>query len=103
CAPTAICDVGIANADGHAGVTIEGGSVKEFEFGVHCDGAADNRLRDLAASSNLFSGLSFFDSTDSRVVKSSADDNGLTTEANGIQLFGSRHIRIERNSASGNG
>jgi parallel beta-helix repeat protein len=103
CVVTAICDVGIANADGHVGVRIEGGSVKEFEFGVLCDGAADNRLSDLAASSNFFSGISLFDSTDSRVVKSSADHNGLTTESNGIQLFGSRHVRIERNSVSGNG
>jgi large repetitive protein len=103
CVVTAICDVGIANGDGHVGVTIEGGSVKEFEFGVLCDGAADNRLRDLAASSNFFSGISLFDSRDSRVVKSSADDNGLTTESDGIALFGSRHVRIERNSVSGNG
>jgi parallel beta-helix repeat protein len=103
CPVTAICDVGVANADGHVGVTIEGGSVKEFEFGVLLDGVAGNRLLELAASSNFFSGISLFDSTDSRVVKSSADDNGLTTEANGIQLFGSRHVRIERNSVSGNG
>ncbi len=103
CVPTAICDVGIANADGHAAVTIKGGSVKQFVFGVLCDGVADNRLLDLAASSNFFSGISFFDSTDSRVVKTSADDNGLTSDTNGIQLFGSRHVRIERNSVSGNG
>ena len=37
------------------------------------------------------------------MVQSSAADNGLTTESNGINLFGSRHVRIERNSVSGNG
>src|SRR5436190_11896920 len=41
CVVTAICEVGIANGDGHAGFTTEGGSVKVFEFGVLCDVVAD--------------------------------------------------------------
>jgi parallel beta-helix repeat protein len=97
------CDVGVDNTAGHKGVTIEGGSVREFAVGGFVLGASSNRLRHLSASHNLFVGLLVVESTDTQVEKNSASDNGRTTDGDGVVLFASHNNRIERNAVSRNG
>jgi parallel beta-helix repeat protein len=67
------CDAGIDNSAGHDGVTIRGGSVREFAVGVVVREARGNRVRDLSASRNEFDGIMVRDSADSRVERSSAN------------------------------
>ena len=98
CPADEFCDVGVVN-DGHNGVTIEGGRVREFDVGVFVVGARDNRLRNLCASANSFAGVNVGESTDSRITKSSFANNGTS----GIVLFDSPDNRIERNSVTRNG
>ena len=65
------CDVGVLN-DGHDGVTVRNGSVREFVVGVW--GLAEsshNRLLGISSSRNPFSGIGFFRGTRSLVRKSS--------------------------------
>src|SRR4051794_16461620 len=96
CSSDLSCDVGVLN-DGHTGVTIEGGKVREFFVGVvRLDGANHNRLRDLSSSENNF-GLIVLSSGDSRIEKSSFVGNLY----GGAIFFESAGNRIERNSVSG--
>jgi len=104
CPPETPCDVGVFN-EGHNGVRVKGGSIREFELGVSVLGARDNRLHHLSSSHNTFTGIIVFDSTDSQVDRNSASDNGSRTEdrGTGIVLIASHNIQTERNSVSGNG
>src|SRR3954453_20111649 len=44
------CDVGVDNTAGHSGVTIQGGSIREFAAGVIVSGGDGNQLRRLTIS-----------------------------------------------------
>jgi parallel beta-helix repeat protein len=94
-----VCDSGVDNSAGHNGVTVDGGSVREFPVGVFVLGARDNRLRDLSSSGNLDFGVVIGESTDSRIKKSSFANNGTS----GIVLFDASDNRIKRNAATRNG
>ena len=96
-----VCDVGVVN-DGHSGVTIKGGTVREFDFGLLMFGAKRNRLRDLSAIENTFIGILMVRSARSVVKRSSASRNGLTTDSPGMVLFESHHNRIAHNRMVGN-
>jgi parallel beta-helix repeat protein len=93
------CDNGVDNTAGHSGVTIQGGSIREFARGVFVLGASRNRLRHLSVSSNLFVGIVVGETRGSAIEQSSMTDNGLV----GMVLFASRDNRVERNRLSGNG
>ena len=67
---TEFCDIGVVN-DGHDGVTIEGGKLREFGFGVFTFRARKNRLRNLWSSRNSVFGVFIVKSTHSRIKKSS--------------------------------
>ena len=45
CPEGASCDVGVDNSAGHSGVTVEGGSVRQFSVGVLITGGADGCAR----------------------------------------------------------
>ena len=114
-------DSGIDNTAGHDGVTIEGGSIREFVEGVEIDGGRDNVVRDLATSRNSHAGIFVGGSSDVRVEKNLAfsnsagivivDASDVGVEHNsvsdnffgGIPVFGSDHVLVADNSASGNG
>jgi large repetitive protein len=114
-------DSGIDNTAGHDGVTIEGGSIREFVEGVEIDGARDNIVRDLATSRDSHAGIFVGESSDVRVKKNLVfsnsagivvvDASGVTVEHNsvsdnffgGIPIFGSDHVLVAKNSATGNG
>jgi large repetitive protein len=97
------CDVGIDNSAGHSGVTVEGGSVREFALGVLVLAASDNRLGHLSVSRSFFPGIVIGESARSRVEQSSITRNGLTTDQAGMVLFASHNNRIEQNRLSSNG
>jgi parallel beta-helix repeat protein len=95
------CDVGVQNTGGYTGVTIEGGKLREFAWGVEVfGGASHNRVRHISSTHNLFRGILVGGGiTDSQVESNSATDNGA-----GIVLCcSSSNVRIEWNSVSGNG
>jgi large repetitive protein len=92
------CDVGVDNSAGHSGVTIEGGSVRQFSLGVLVEGgAARNRLHQLAVSDTTDVGIIVADSTDSVIDKTSMSDPGV----NGLVLLDSQRALVARNSVSG--
>ncbi len=61
---TEFCDVGVFN-DGHDGVTVKRGSVREFAFGVLVLGGRGNRVIDVSSKKNTLFGLVFGDSSHS--------------------------------------
>jgi large repetitive protein len=97
------CDVGVDNSAGHSGVTIEGGSIRQFALGVLVLSASRNSLRHLSVSRNLFVGIVIGESARTAVERSSITRNGVTTQQAGMVLFASRDNRIERNLFSSNG
>ena len=54
CPPDEPCDLGVFSS-GYNGVTIKGGTVREFTFGVILDAAENGRLSGLALNDNLWS------------------------------------------------
>jgi parallel beta-helix repeat protein len=87
-----ICDVGVAN-DGHDGVVVRGGRVREFSYGVFLARASHNRALGIASSRNLFFGAVMGRSSRSLIRNSSFSQN-IPPEGDGIGLFGCRRIRI---------
>jgi parallel beta-helix repeat protein len=99
---TEFCDIGVLN-DGHDGVTIVHGSVRQFALGAIVGEVRHNHLLDISASRSRFSGMLIFDSVRSVVQNSSAIRNGVHTDQAGISMFSSRRIRILHNSIRDNG
>jgi parallel beta-helix repeat protein len=121
CFDEGICDLGISNDAGHAGVTITGGAVRGFDIGISVLGGSGNRVQRVALATNStfgviagdstviridhnlsvdegISGIVMFDSSNSRV-----EDNSVTgAHGYGIAAFGSSHNRLERNLLAGN-
>jgi parallel beta-helix repeat protein len=100
------CDVGVDNGAGHSKVTVVGGTVKEFGFGVLVGGADDNRLGRLTVTDNILSGTLVFDSTHLRITRSTISRNGLDSDFSGIAAFAMRdgviaHSRIAHNGDIG--
>lgn len=96
-------DVGVDNSAGHEGVSVEGGSIRDFATGIVVLGASDNRLRRLSSSHNLFGGLLVVESRRTQIEGSTITANGLTTDQAGLIVFDSSEIRIERNLVVFNG
>jgi parallel beta-helix repeat protein len=94
------CDFGLFN-DGHDGVTVMHGSVREFAagvlFGTATGRARHNRVLGVASSRNQFIGLGIFSQIRS-LVRNSSGDGSLDREGNGLALGDSNHVRIVNNS-----
>ena len=86
------CDVGLFN-DGHDGVAVRNGAVRQFGAGVVVGRARDNRLVNISSSRNQFFGFVIAESVRSLVRDSSGNDNP-GPDGDGIGVFGSRHLRI---------
>jgi parallel beta-helix repeat protein len=86
------CDVGLLN-DGHDGVAVRNGAVREFGAGVVVGRARDNRLVGISSSRNQFFGFVIAESARSLVRDSSGNDNP-GPDGDGIGVFRSRHLRI---------
>jgi large repetitive protein len=102
CPPDQACDIGVVDFD-HRGATIEGGTVREFTFGVLVVGGSDSRFARLDLSHHFFSGLLLAETSDSVVDGITASDNGLTTDQAGVDIFDSDHLALTRNTVFGNG
>jgi parallel beta-helix repeat protein len=101
CPENEFCDVGVAN-DGHDGVRITGGMVREFANGVAIFGARENGLSDLTTDENVFAGILLIDSARSLVRGNSASGNAGPDSGVGIVLFESHNNRIAHNTVVGN-
>jgi hypothetical protein len=60
------CDIGVVN-NGHDGVTVRHGSVREFAIGVALLGARDNRVISISSSRHVLFGMVLADTTRSVV------------------------------------
>jgi parallel beta-helix repeat protein len=89
---TEICDVGVAN-DGHDGVVVRGGRVREFSYGVFVARSRHNRVLGISSSKNLLFGAVMGRSVRS-VIRDSSSSRNIPPEGDGIGLFGCRRIRI---------
>jgi parallel beta-helix repeat protein len=102
CDPNAaICDSGVVN-DGHDGVTVMHGRVREFGVGVLLGTTTPgrvrhNRLLDISSSKNLFFGF-VVASTARSVVRESSGSNNIAPEGDGMGLFDAHHVRVLHNS-----
>jgi parallel beta-helix repeat protein len=102
CPPDEPCDMGVVDLD-HHGVTIKGGTIREFGFGALVVGASDSRITRLVLSNNLRAGLLVVGSSHSEIDRVTASANGLTTDASGVTIFDSDELTITRNAAFDNG
>jgi parallel beta-helix repeat protein len=96
------CDVGVV-AFGHSGVTIKGGTIREFGIGVLVVDTSDSRITHLAASNSLYSGVILAAASRSSIEAVTASRNGLTTDQAGIDVFDSRQLSIFGNRVDSSG
>jgi parallel beta-helix repeat protein len=94
------CDFGLFN-DGHSGVTVRNGSVREFAqgvlFGTMKGRARNNRVLSVSATANQFTGIGMFSQVRG-LVRNSSGNGSLDREGSGLGLGDSRHVRIVNNS-----
>ncbi|MGH2973916.1 MAG: right-handed parallel beta-helix repeat-containing protein [Solirubrobacterales bacterium] len=96
------CDVGIDNP-GHDGVTVKGGAVRQFGFGVLAYQTRHLQLQRLAVSHNQFSGIVIAASTRAVLKKLVTTADGLTTDQSGMAFFDTDHLRLEDSKLRANG
>lgn len=102
CAEGEPCDLGVLN-DGHTGVTVRDGAVRDFALDVLIGRAGDNRVFHLSATRSTFSGVSVFDSPGLRFEHNTVAANGLNTDQAGVGVFTSPGSRFAQNEISDNG
>ena len=102
CPPDEPCDIGVVDFD-HQGVTIKGGNVREFTFGVLIVGATHSRVSRLVLRDHLFSGLLVAESSQSEIDGLTVSGNGLTTDQAGIDVFDSHDLALTGNDVFANG
>jgi parallel beta-helix repeat protein len=94
------CDFGVFN-DGHSGVTVMHGSVREFGvgvlFGTLTGRAHDNRVLGISAIRNQFAGLGIFSQV-RPLVRNSSGNGSLDSDGVGLGLGDSHRARILNNS-----
>jgi nitrous oxidase accessory protein NosD len=100
CGKDELCDVGVAN-DGHDGVTVRHGSVREFDSGVLVGSSTSrkvrhNRVGDISSSKNLSFGFVLAGAARS-LVRNSSGHHNVAPEGDGMGVFGCRHVRILHN------
>src|SRR3954453_13575205 len=82
---TEFCDVGVVN-DGHDGVTVKHGSVREFLYGVFVGRARHNRVLGISSRKNVFFG--FFVAQSARsLVRNSSGSRNPAPEGDGLCLL----------------
>jgi parallel beta-helix repeat protein len=97
CPKNEACDVGVLN-DGHNGVTITGGTVKEFAFGAFVFSARRNILSRLTTFEHVFGGFTLVQVVRSSVRGSTASRNAGPDSGVGITLIESNNNRIVGNA-----
>ena len=100
CPKGEFCDSGVLN-DGHDGVTVRDGAVREFANGVLVVKARATRVLEISSKRNVFFGFAVFESARSRVRDSSGSDN-IPPEGDGMGVFFSHGLRIVDNTFRNN-
>ncbi len=100
CAADEICDAGLLN-DGHDGVTVRDGAVREFDFGVFVGKARNNRVLSISSSRHVLFGFLIAEAPRT-LVRDSSGNRNIAPEGDGIGVFGSDHVRILDNSFRNN-
>ena len=100
CPEGEFCDAGVF-ADGHDGVTVMNGFVREFATGVAVGSARDVRLAGLSSTRNAFFGFLLFDVSQS-VIRDSSGSRNPVPDGDGLGMFASRNNRIVNNRFAGN-
>jgi parallel beta-helix repeat protein len=88
------CDTGVVN-EGHDGVTVMHGSIRQFGGGVTLFAVRQNRVQGISTSGNHFNGIQLFNASQSLVRDSSGQG---PNEEIGLGLFSSHHVRLVHNS-----
>jgi parallel beta-helix repeat protein len=101
CPENEFCDVGVAN-DGHNGVSIKGGNIREFAFGVFLFGPRRNDVSILSTTENVFSGILLVEASRTRMRRSTSFGNAGPDSGVGITLFRSHNNMIANNTAVDN-
>ena len=102
CPKNEFCDIGLLN-DGHDGVKLRDGSVRDFDFGPLIVDARHNRVANLTVSRIAGTGIILLRSSRNRVIGNSARANGLQLDQGGISLNRSHHNVIKGNALRRNG
>jgi hypothetical protein len=89
---------GIDNEAGYDDVRIVGGTVRQFQFGVHLFETGGARVERVSTDSNMI-GVIVARSADVQLVRVGASAN----VSNGIDVTFSEHVSVRRSTASGNG
>lgn len=90
------CDFGVA-FEGHDGITVEHGTVRQFEGGVGAFTTRHTRLLGVSAPNNTFGDIGIANAA--RVLVRNCSGNRSTSpEGNGLGLFDSHHIRVLNSS-----
>ena len=97
---TEFCDFGVVD-DGHAGVIVRDGSLREFLVGVVIFGAQENRVVNISATRHDLFGVAVFESGRS-VIRDSSSNRNIAPDGDGIGVFGSHRVRILDNSFRNN-
>ena len=97
CPKKEFCDIGVLN-DGHDGVTVRDGSVRDFGVGAFVRKARQNRVLGISSSRNTF--FAFVVTRSSRSLVRDSSGNGSTAhrDGTGLGLFGSHRVRILGNT-----
>jgi parallel beta-helix repeat protein len=101
-----VCDSGVVD-DGHNGITVMHGRVREFGVGVLLGTSTAGRVRDnrvlgVSSTGNQSIALGIFSSVRSLVRDSSGNGSRGSEDAAGMALADARHVRIIDNSFRGN-
>ena len=100
CPEGEFCDAGVF-ADGHDGVTVMNGSLREFASGVAVGSARDVRLAGLLSTRNAFFGFFLFDVSQS-VIRDSAGSRNPAPDGDGLGMFASHGNRVVDNEFARN-
>jgi parallel beta-helix repeat protein len=100
---TEFCDVGVAN-DGHDGVTVMHGSIREFGGGINFFGPLQHsRLLRVSTAGSADVGIQLFQASNSVIRSSSANTSPNRHQLGfGLALYSSHHLRIIGNSFRNN-
>ena len=92
------CDVGVDNSAGYTGVTIQGGSIQQFNAGVLVSGGADaNLLSRLTISQTTSEAIDVGDSANTVIQGNTMTDPGIAA----VVVLESSDAVVSRNAASG--
>jgi hypothetical protein len=93
CAKEEFCDVGIV-LDGHDGVAVKGGTVREFGVGAIVAKGSGSSFVHVRATRNTFSGEILFKSERTTLRDDLFRSNGLETDQAGLTVIKASKLRV---------